>query len=262
MNVKEINKNRIRLNYILINAKKCISINFDYDKEIISRLKNINGTKWSSSKRCWYMKATPENLKSLYQAFKGRNYIEDDELFNKKKDTKSGFVTVYVEGETDEKYFKKTMDVFNLIGLKVDFKWIGRINENGVAENSGTSALNKAKTMFQANPHLINGRVILLYDSDANKNEAILGNLEVKSLPFNDYNNIYRIGIENLLNLAIDFDKSKYYVEKLKTDKYGAESLIRELDKRKLCNFICNELNIEEQSKVLINLKNQIFNFI
>lgn len=50
---------------------------------------------------------------------------------------------VYLEGRTDEKYFKKALEVY---GYDVDFKfkWIGYIDEKGQEANTGKDALNKA----------------------------------------------------------------------------------------------------------------------
>ena len=163
-----------------------------------------------------------------------------------------------LEGETDENYYTKAVEIFGIDQNSIDFKWIGRINENGNAENTGDSALNQAKTFFRANPNMLTGKVILLYDSDTNKPEETFDNLEIRIMPKNQDNNLYLIGIENLLELPEDFDKETFYKVKTKTDKYGAESLIRELDKSKLCNYICNDLNIDKQKEILINLKAEI----
>tara|TARA_R110002020_G_scaffold154714_7_gene335368 strand:+ start:60 stop:1730 length:1671 start_codon:yes stop_codon:yes gene_type:complete len=165
---------------------------------------------------------------------------------------------ILLEGETDEKYYNKAIEIFGIEENSISFKWIGRINESGNAENTGDSALNQAKTFFRANPNMLIGKVVLLYDSDTNKPEETFDKLEIKIMPKNGDNNLYLIGIENLLVLPEEFDKELFYKEKTKTDKYGAESLIRELDKSKLCHYVCNELDIEKQKEVLIKLKAEI----
>ena len=70
--------------------------------------------------------------------------------------------TVFLEGETDEKYYNKCLEVFNKTNLPIEFKWIGRINEKGNAENTGDTALNQAKTFFTANMEQIKSKIILL----------------------------------------------------------------------------------------------------
>ncbi|PKA82789.1 putative ATP-binding protein involved in virulence [Ulvibacter sp. MAR_2010_11] len=178
--------------------------------------------------------------------------------FNVTHILKPNIINVLLEGETDEKYYNKAVEIFGIDENSIDFKWIGRINENGNAENTGNSALNQAKTFFRANPNMLTGKVILLYDSDTDKPEETFNNLEIRIMPKNEHNNLYLIGIENLLVLPDDFDKELFYKVKTRTDKYGAESLIRELDKSKLCNYICDDLDIEKQKEILIKLNVEI----
>lgn len=175
---------------------------------------------------------------------------------------KPNLITVFVEGETDELYFKKTLEVFGIDLSVIDFKWIGRYNDNGNVENSGDSALNQARTFFLANKDMLIGKVVLLYDNDTNKNEETFEDLEIRRMKTYKENTIYEIGIENLLILPTGFNKSVYYKERVKKDKYGAESIIRELDKSKLCNFLCSTLSREDQRLLLINLKTEIDNLI
>lgn len=161
---------------------------------------------------------------------------------------------VYLEGETDEKYFNKAIDVFDLDKLQFEISWIGRINENGNIEFTGDTALNHAKSFFVANSDILKSKVILFYDSDTRKPEESIGNLLIRKMPFNIDNKLYKIGIENLLVLPEKFDKNQFYTERLKEDNYGAQSVIRTLDKIKLCDWICEKCTIEQQRKILKNL--------
>jgi hypothetical protein len=161
---------------------------------------------------------------------------------------------LYLEGETDEKYYKKTKEIFELNTLGFDISWIGRINENGNVEFTGDTALNQAKSFFLANSDVIQSKVVLYYDSDTNKPEEICGNIFIKKMPSNESNTLFKIGIENLLQLPADFDKSTFYTEKVKVDKYGAESIIRSLNKTKLCDWICNDCSLDKQKDILENL--------
>jgi hypothetical protein len=60
-----------------------------------------------------------------------------------------------LEGETDERYFNKCLEIFGIPQENIVFKWIGRLNEQGNAENTADTALNQAKTFFCANPNFI-----------------------------------------------------------------------------------------------------------
>lgn len=176
-------------------------------------------------------------------------------LFNDSK------TKVFVEGETDEKYFNKALETFNLTANKITFKWIGRVNEKGGVENSGDSALNQAKVFFIANIQMLqgHGKVILLYDSDTNKPEEDLGQLQVRKMPKSAGNSVFKIGVENLLNIQ-GIDVSKFYKQRKKIDDYSAESTITELDKTALCDYICS-LPPEILKKVLANLEIEIKRF-
>jgi predicted ATPase len=166
--------------------------------------------------------------------------------------------TVFVEGITDEQYFNKAIELFQLKDIDLQFKWIGRIGEKGNVENSGDTALNHAKTFFVSNPEHTKNKVILLYDSDTNKPEEENGNLLIRKMNINKDNTVFKIGVENLLQLTSEFNFKNFYKEKTKVDDYGAESIIRELNKTQLCDYICNELDIEAQKKVFQNIKKEI----
>jgi predicted ATPase len=166
--------------------------------------------------------------------------------------------TVFVEGETDERYYKKCLEVFNKTHLPIDFKWIGRINEKGNAENTGDTALNQAKTFFTANMEQIKNRIVLFYDSDTNKPEEDIENLSIRKMNLNSENLIFKIGVENLITIDQNIDVTSFYKQRKKTDDYGAESILRELDKTKMCAFICDNLDLERQKLALKKLENEI----
>ena len=100
--------------------------------------------------------------------------------------------TIFLEGETDEKYYNKCLEVFNKTHLPLEFKWIGRINEKGNAENTGDTALNQAKTFFR-NMEQIKSKIVLFYDSDTNKPEENIENLFIRKMKVNDENITFKI---------------------------------------------------------------------
>jgi len=71
---------------------------------------------------------------------------------------------------------------------------------------------------------------------------------------------VYKIGIENLLELPDAFDYSKFYNRIEKIDEYGGSHYNEELDKTSLCNHICDTLSVEQQKSILINLYNEVMN--
>lgn len=180
------------------------------------------------------------------------------EAFNINHFLTANKTTVFLEGETDEKYYNKCLEVFNKTHLPIEFKWIGRINEKGNAENTGDTALNQAKTFFTANMEQIKSKIILFYDSDTNKPEEDIENLSIRKMNVNNENLTFKIGVENLITIDQNIDVPTFYKQRTRVDDYGAESIIRELDKTKLCTFICDTLDIEKQKVALKKIENEI----
>jgi len=71
-------------------------------------------------------------------------------------------------------------------------------------------------------------------------------------MPINPDNQLYKIGVENLLTLPEDFPKKQSYTTNTPVDDYGAERTTEQLDKVKLCKFICGELPIDQQKNYLL----------
>lgn len=164
--------------------------------------------------------------------------------------------SIFVEGETDEKYLMTALEVGNL-DWDVEIFWIGRY-EGKNAKFGGDSALNHTREFILSNPKTINKPVILLYDSDTNKPEEsfIESKLYVRTMPKNEENSLYKIGVENLLCLQDDFQKEIYFDEKefMTEDSYGGGSVgtKKELNKVKLCNDICE--NYDNKTEYLKNI--------
>lgn len=183
-----------------------------------------------------------------------------EEAFNVEPLSTNKKVIVFLEGETDEIYYNKTIEVFGLDSSKISFTWIGHYvgGEKGKAENTGDKALNNAYNFFLANPGMMHGKkVYLLYDCDTNKPETREGDLFVGRMTKNSAATNYQIGVENLLSLPAEFDYNKYYKNSNKVDEYGAKSSIASLDKTALANNITSLPNDQLES-ILKNVKLEI----
>ena len=162
----------------------------------------------------------------------------------------SNIPNVLLEGRTDEMYFNKAAEVYD-IHLPFSFKWVGHLNENGVEENTGKDALNKAVQFLKSLN--LSYKNMCLYDCDTNKNNENFGNILIRSVKKFDNNKNIKIGIENALVLD-DIDLSEYYITKDKISDYGEVKSYQEFQKMKLCEYICN-LDKEKAKSVLANLK-------
>lgn len=169
-------------------------------------------------------------------------------------------VIVFLEGETDETYYNKAMEVFGIDSNKIAFKWIGHYagGNKGKAENTGDSALNSAALFFKANPYMIQtSKVYLLYDCDTKKPYEHQGNLYIRSMKRNERATKYQKGVENLLDLPTDFDYNRFYIVSKITNDYGGEVITSSLDKCELANYLTSLPN-ERLTPILKNIKTEI----
>lgn len=169
---------------------------------------------------------------------------------------------VFVEGETDEKYFKKCLTLQNI--HNIDVQWIGSYL-NGGATNTGDKALNSAYSFIKSN-HFISQhkKIIFLYDTDTNKPHSDDGNLFIRCMQKNQHNIKYKVGIENLLVLPDAFDYEIFFSSETipaKDDGYGGGTpaiIKKSLLKKNLCNHLCNEICQQEQEQIFINIFSEI----
>ena len=156
---------------------------------------------------------------------------------------------VYLEGETDERYFNATIEAFGLMPA-YEFKWIGTKDSEGHVKYTGEPALRKAVEFLVANPR--QAKTVCLFDCDTRRPDETHGTVRSLSLP--QYDNLWNIkkGVENALVLD-SVDREGFYSSKQDADDYGAVSTISSLDKLGLCNYICSLDNVSKQ-KVLVHL--------
>jgi integrase/recombinase XerD len=76
----------IQLEPIFHRDKNQIKIGFPYDKELIALVKQIDGSSWSKTHRCWYVENNPSSLRSIFRVFKGKVRIDSSGIFGKKID--------------------------------------------------------------------------------------------------------------------------------------------------------------------------------
>lgn len=193
----------------------------------------------------------------IYQTDKSEYYdcnsckvIEDS--FSVNDFSRNNMPFVFLEGRTDEMYFNKAKELFGQSKSNYTFQWVGYLKENDAEEFTGKDALNKLKSFILGNPNVFgNGKNILLYDCDTNKETKHLSNnLIIKTLPKQNGQR-YKIGVENLLILPHDFDYNKYYETKDITCDYGEHKSIQEFKKMDLAKDICKNYSEVQQRNIL-----------
>lgn len=165
--------------------------------------------------------------------------------------------TVFLEGRTDEKYFTKAAEIYN-INLPFKFQWVGYMKDEKNEENTGKDALNKAV-------HFLIGRNlpiknVCLFDCDTNRSVSEKNNVFTRVMPTFKNSRKMKKGIENALILD-DIDLAKYYSPKIKEGDYGDDNTIIEFDKMACCDYICS-LDNEVLKTVFANLKDIIDNLL
>lgn len=180
-----------------------------------------------------------------------------NEAFNVNLDLRPNCINVFLEGETDELYYNKAVDVYGIDKNAINFSWVGRNIKKGKPENTGDKALNSAASFFKANPQMQQSHIVLLYDCDTHKPEEDINQLHLRTMQNNPENTLYKIGVENLLTLPEGFNSSLFYSESKRNDEYGAESIIRTLDKAKLCTYVCS-FNNDELKTIFGKIKKEI----
>ena len=74
----------ITLKHLHHRDKKCLGLYFAHDRELIQLCKNLRCL-WSQTNKCWYIANNPHNLKEIYRIFKGKAFINAEQIFNKKE---------------------------------------------------------------------------------------------------------------------------------------------------------------------------------
>ncbi|MBK9148244.1 MAG: site-specific integrase [Flavobacteriales bacterium] len=69
----------VKLEHLVHKDQRCIALHFPYDSALIAAAKRAKAT-WSGTHRCWYLPNTPENLKGIFDAFKGLAWVDMNPL--------------------------------------------------------------------------------------------------------------------------------------------------------------------------------------
>ena len=113
------------------------------------------------------------------------------------------------------------------------------IKVNKGTHDGGKTGLDTVQKVYMANSWLFDQPILLLYDCDTNKQKAESKRLWVRLIPENAENTKVKNGIENLFPMKLF--KDCFYDEKIKERSDGGEMTIRELNKPKLCRWICED---------------------
>ncbi|WP_394122203.1 AAA family ATPase [Planococcus donghaensis] len=185
------------------------------------------------------------------------------EAFDIKLNSERDKLIVLVEGPTDEKYINKALQLFGKSDLSLVIKWVGRESAAG-HKFTGEPALNHSKEYILSNNNITSNKFLLLYDSDTKAKDEDFEetNLFIRKLPVNKENQKFQIGVENLITLPPNFPKDRFYSTRENIDKYGAVTTSSQLEKIALCDWICDELEEDNQKIYLSKMETMVINII
>ena len=151
---------------------------------------------------------------------------------------------VLTEGSLDTHYIQTALTLLGEVKLmnSLEIRPVG-IKVNKGTHDGGKSGLNRVQKVYEANSWLFDQPMLLLYDYDTNKQETDSEGPWVRVIPENTENTKVKDGIENLF--PVKLFKDCFYDEKVVERGDGGQTIIRELNKSKFCQWVCEQQNAD-----------------
>ncbi len=182
--------------------------------------------------------------------------VEDAFSVSMIKEIVSEKSTVFLEGETDEMYYNRALEVFGYDNLPFQFKWIGTLGKNGKPVNSGQENVRKASELLRSMNLSIKN--FCLFDCDAKMKASSRNNVISLVMPYFKNNLKINKGIENALVIDSDFmDMHPFYLTHEKCGDYGEKDINQSFEKTKFCKELITKSD-EELKPIFIHLKEEI----
>lgn len=180
-----------------------------------------------------------------------KNMIEK-EINNLKAQVKP---RIYVEGEIDEIYFNKALEVFDKKpSYPADVKCIGYKDESGNYQFTGKDNMEKAEKFLIAQP--LPYKTILFYDVDCKKPIKTEGNLTIYC-PAEVNGSKYKTGVEHLLIIPENFNISDPAFQE---EKQNGDKRIFSPNKEAIKDYVMG-LQVEQQKQWLEKIKEILESF-
>ncbi len=155
---------------------------------------------------------------------------------------------VLTEGKTDVRYIQTALELLNEEKLlnSLDIRPVGKEGDEG-DNGGGNSGLDNFHKIYAIKSSIIHQPILLLYDSDVKKTPKPVEKLSVKRIRENPENTKVSEGIENLF--PEELFEEHFYGETVIKKGDGGQVTKRELKKRKFCDWICKEKNVDHFAK-------------
>ncbi len=152
---------------------------------------------------------------------------------------------VLTEGQTDVAYLKTALELLGHRDLlnQLEIDEVGKPGKEG-AKGGGHTNLDAARKFLENNQSRFPRRVLFLYDCDTNKKAETIDSLSIRCVPQNAHNTEVTKGIENLLPVVL-FEE-RFYTERKEKTGIGKDRIIPELQKKELCEWVCEQRRKKE----------------
>ena len=188
-------------------------------------------------------------------------YYQDTERFEKEIERRFADGTkplVLTEGISDTTYIQIALVLLGEETLlnSLEIQPVGVEGTQGW-KYGGKSGLDRVRTFYEKDPSLLDRRLLLLYDWDANKSLKTGEKLWVRLIEKNPDDSDNKEGIENLFPAHLFEDR--FYNEDPKKGVHGRDKIEPKFKKKEFCQWICekrrNPNDFEKFDKVVEILK-------
>jgi integrase/recombinase XerD len=205
-----------------------IALFFNYDRHLIDIARGIDGMRWSQSNKCWYIKNTPENLKKIFEAYKGVAWINGNEFFNNQS-----------KRETDH---RKIKELIKNSKKSIPAEYMGLLKRRRYSENT----IRTYKHYFSGFINHFTGLELNeLGEDHIRKYQDYLVN--VKKVPISTQNQAIN-SIKFYFEHVLGGERKTYYVERPRKEK----KLPEVLSEREIGSMIAHVDNIKHKTIIVV----------
>jgi integrase/recombinase XerD len=79
---------KIEVKTLVYKNEQRLALYFPYNEELVGLIKTFPDASWSNSNKCWHIANSRNNMRELFQVFKGKAYLDTTTIFSNEEKTK------------------------------------------------------------------------------------------------------------------------------------------------------------------------------
>lgn len=79
---------KIEVKTLVYKNEQRLALYFPYNEELVGLIKTFPDAAWSNSNKCWHIANSRNNMRELFQVFKGKAYLDTTTIFSNEEKTK------------------------------------------------------------------------------------------------------------------------------------------------------------------------------